>query len=115
MLTPSALARADPATVTITAIIHTAFAPSALSAPALIRDSAGRLWITGSLLSVVVPGALTAYPVARTPDLISAAPDGPDIWLDTGSALARLQLDTPYPSASASPERRPQRDNKSVT
>jgi DNA-binding beta-propeller fold protein YncE len=91
VLTPSALARADPATATFTAIIHTAFAPSALSAPALIRDSAGRLWITGSLLSVVAPGALTAHPVARTPDLISAAPDGPDIWLDTGSALARLQ------------------------
>ena len=91
VLTPSALARADPATATITAIIHTAFTPSALSAPALIRDSAGRLWITGSLLSVVMPGATTAYPVAHTPDLISAAPDGPDIWLDTGSALARLQ------------------------
>jgi DNA-binding beta-propeller fold protein YncE len=91
VLTPSALARADPATARFTAIIHTAFAPSALSAPALIRDSAGRLWITGSLLSVVMPGATTAYPVAHTPDLISAAPDGPDIWLDTGSALARLQ------------------------
>jgi DNA-binding beta-propeller fold protein YncE len=91
VLTPSALARADPATATITAIIHTAFTPSALSAPALIRDSAGRLWITGSMLSVVMPGATTAYPVAHTPDLISAAPDGPDIWLDTGSTLARLQ------------------------
>jgi len=91
VLSPSALARADPATATITAIIHSAFTPSALSAPALIRGSAGRLWITGSLLSVVIPGATTAYPVAHTPDLISAAPDGPDIWLDTGSALARLQ------------------------
>ena len=95
VLTPSALARADPATARITAIIHTAFAPSALSAPALIMDSAGRLWITGSLLSVVVPGALTAYPVAHTPDLISAAPDGPAIWADTGSTLVRLQVKTP--------------------
>jgi streptogramin lyase len=91
VLTPSALARVDPATATITAIIHTGFAPSTLSAPALMRDSAGRLWITGSRLAVVVPGTLIAHPVARTPDLISAAPDGSAIWLDTGSALARLQ------------------------
>jgi hypothetical protein len=91
VLTPSALARVDPATATITAIIHTSFAPSTLSAPALMRDSAGRLWITGSRLAVVVPGTLIAHPVARTPDLISAAPDGSAIWLDTGSALARLQ------------------------
>jgi hypothetical protein len=97
VLTPSALVRADPATATITAIIHTAFAPSTLSAPALIRGSAGRLWITGSQLSVIMPGTLTANLVARTPHLISAAPDGPDIWLDTGSALARLRLDTPMP------------------
>jgi hypothetical protein len=99
VLTPSALARADPATATITVVIHSAFASSALSAPALIKDSAGRLWITGSLLSVVWPGALTADPVAHTPDLISAAPDGPYIWLDTGAALIRLQLDTPIPPA----------------
>ncbi|HEV8218733.1 MAG TPA: hypothetical protein VGQ05_00555 [Streptosporangiaceae bacterium] len=91
VLTPSALARVDPATATITAIIHTGFAPSTLSAPGLMRDSAGRLWITGSQLAVVVPGSLIAHPVARTPDLISAAPDGSAIWLDTGSALARLQ------------------------
>jgi hypothetical protein len=91
VLTPSALARVDPATATITAIIHTGFAPSTLSAPALMRDSAGRLWITGSRLAVVVPGTLIAHPVAHTPDLISAAPDGSAIWLDTGSALARLQ------------------------
>jgi hypothetical protein len=91
VLTPSALARVDPATATITAIIHTGFAPSTLSAPALMRDSAGRLWITGSRLAVVVPGTLIAHLVARTPDLISAAPDGSAIWLHTGSALARLQ------------------------
>jgi DNA-binding beta-propeller fold protein YncE len=91
VLTPSALARVDPATAAITAIIHTGFAPSTLSAPALMRDSAGRLWITGSRLAVVVPGTLIAHPVARTPDLISAAPDGSAIWLDTGSALAKLQ------------------------
>jgi streptogramin lyase len=97
VLTPSALARADPATATITAIIHVAFAPSALSAPALIRDPAGRLWITGARLAVVVPGTLTAYPVACTPNLISAAPDGLGIWLDTGPVLVRLQLDTPTP------------------
>src|SRR6185503_10360295 len=66
-----------------------------MSAPALIMDSAGRLWITGSLLTVVVPGTLTAYPVAHTPDLISAAADGPAIWADTGSALIRLQVKTP--------------------
>ena len=58
-------------------------------------DSAGRLWITGSLLTVVVPGTLTAYPVAHTPDLISAAADGPAIWADTGSTLIRLQAKTP--------------------
>jgi hypothetical protein len=92
VLTPSALARVDPATATITAIIHTGFAPSTLSAPALMRDSAGRLWITGSRLAVVVPGSLIAHPVARTPDLICAAPDGSAIWLDTGSALARLAM-----------------------
>ena len=94
VLTPSGLARADPATGRITAIIHTGYAPSAMSAPALILDAAGRLWITGSLLTVVVPATLTAYPVARTPDLISAAADGPDIWVDTGSTLVRLQVDT---------------------
>ena len=95
VLTPSGLARADPATARITAIIHVGYAPSAMSAPALIMDSAGRLWITGSLLTVVVPGTLTAYPVAHTPDLISAAADGPAIWADTGSALIRLQVKTP--------------------
>jgi hypothetical protein len=95
VLTPSGLARADPATARITAIIHVGYAPSAMSAPALIMDSAGRLWITGSLLTVVVPGTLTAYPVARTPDLISAAADGPAIWLRTGSTLIRLQVKTP--------------------
>ena len=101
VLTPSGLARADPATGRITAIIHTGYAPSAMSAPALIMDAAGRLWITGSLLTVVMPGTLTAYPVAHTPDLISAAADGPAIWLDTGSALARLQLDTPHATGAA--------------
>ena len=95
VLTPSGRARADPATARITAIIHVGYAPSAMSAPALIMDSAGRLWITGSLLTVVVPGTLTAYPVAHTPDLISAAADGPAIWADTGSALIRLQVKTP--------------------
>ena len=95
VLTPSGLARADPATARITAIIHVGYVPSAMSAPALIMDSAGRLWITGSLLTVVVPGTLTAYPVAHTPDLISAAADGPAIWADTGSTLIRLQVKTP--------------------
>jgi hypothetical protein len=94
VLTPSGLARADPATGRITASIRTSFASSALSAPALLMDAAGCLWITGSWLSVVLPGTLTAHLVARTPDLISAAADGPAIWLDTGSALARLQLGT---------------------
>jgi hypothetical protein len=107
VLTPSGLARADPATARITAIIRTGYAPSALSAPALIMDSADRLWITGSLLAVVVPGTLTAYPVARTPDLISAAADGPTIWVDTGSALVRLQADTPHATgATAISDRR---------
>jgi hypothetical protein len=94
VLTPSGLARADPATARITAIIHVGYASSAMSAPALIMDSAGRLWITGSLLTVVVPGTLTAYPVAHTPDLISAAAAGSAIWVETGSALVRLQVDT---------------------
>ncbi len=105
VLTPSGLARADPATGRITAIMHASYAPSALSAPALIMDSVGRLWITGSLLTVVMPGTLTAYPVARTPDLISAAADGPAIWLDTGSALARLQLDTPHATGAPANQR----------
>jgi hypothetical protein len=95
VLTPSGLTRADPATARITATIHVSYAPSAMSAPALIMDSAGRLWITGSLLTVVVPAILTAYPVAHTPDLISAAPDGPAIWAHTGSALTRVQARTP--------------------
>jgi hypothetical protein len=43
----------------------------------------------------VVPATLTAYPVAPTPDLISAATDGPAIWADTGSTLTRLQVKTP--------------------
>ena len=58
-------------------------------------DPAGRLWITGSLLTVVVPGTLTAYPVAHTPDLTSAAADGPAIWAATGSTLIKLQVKTP--------------------
>jgi hypothetical protein len=91
VLTPSGLARADPATGRITAIIHVGYAPSTLSAPALVMDSAGRLWITGARLTVVVPGTLTANPVARTPDLISAAADGPAVWIDTGSTLVRLK------------------------
>ena len=95
VLTPSGLARADPATARITAVIHVGYAPSAMSAPALIMDSAGRLWITGSLLTVVVPGTLTPYPVAHTPDLTSAAADGPAIWAHTGSTLIRLQVKTP--------------------
>ena len=95
VLTPSGLARADPATARITAVIHVGYAPSAMSAPALIMDSAGRLWITGSLLTVVVPGTLTAYPVAHTPDLTSAAADGPAIWAATGSTLIKLQVKTP--------------------
>jgi hypothetical protein len=108
ILTPSGLARADPATGRITAIIRTGYAPSALSAPALIMDSAGRLWITGSGLTVVMPGTLTAHPVARTPDLISAAADGPVIWVHTGSTLVRLQLGTPHDTgASASQRPRP--------
>jgi hypothetical protein len=90
VLTPSGLARADPATGTITAIIHTSYAPSAMSAPALVTDLAGRLWITGALLTVVGPGAPTAKPVARTPDLISAAADGSAVWVDTGSTLVRV-------------------------
>ena len=90
VLTASGLARADPAAGRITAIIGVGFAPSALSAPALVMDSAGRLWITGARLTVVVPGARTAHPVARTPGLISAAADGPAIWVDTGSTLVRL-------------------------
>ncbi len=69
--------------------------PSAMSAPALIMDTVGRLWITGSLLAIVMPGTLTSYPVAHTPNLISAAADGPAIWVDTGSTLVRLQVDTP--------------------
>src|SRR5207244_5557374 len=48
VLTPSGLARADPAAGRITAIIHTGCAPSAMSAPALVMDAAGRLWIPGS-------------------------------------------------------------------
>jgi hypothetical protein len=107
VLTPSGLVRADPATARITAIIRTGYAPSALSAPALIMDSAGRLWITGSLLAVVVPGTLTTYPVARTPDLISAAADGPAIWVDTGSALVRLQAGTPHATGATADERPP--------
>lgn len=58
-------------------------------------DSAGRLWITGSLLTLVIPATLTAYPLAHTPDLISATADGPAICANTGSALIGLQARTP--------------------
>ena len=112
VLTPSGLARADPATARITAIIHVGYAPSTMSAPALIMDSADRLWITGSLLTVVVPGTLTAYPVAHTPDLISAAADGPAIWLRTGSTLTRLQLDTPHATGASANQRPPRSDGR---
>jgi hypothetical protein len=96
VLTPSGLARADPATGRITAIIHTGHAPR--TTPGVVMDSAGRLWVTGSQLAVVVPGTLTAYPVAYTPDLIAAAADEPGIWADTGSTLLRLQADTGAPA-----------------
>jgi hypothetical protein len=99
VLTPSGLARTDQATGRITAVIRTGYAPSALSAPALIMDPTGRLWITGSLLTVVIPGNLTAYTVARTPNLINAAADGQAIWVDTDSALVRLEVDTPHAPA----------------
>jgi hypothetical protein len=112
VLTPSGLARADPATGRITAIIHTGYAPSAMSAPALITDSAGRLWITGSVLAVVMPGTLTAHPVAHTPDLISAAADGPAIWVHTGSTLVRLQVDTPHVTSAAATGRPPRSDGR---
>jgi hypothetical protein len=110
VLTPSGLARTDPATGKITAMIHTSYASSTMSAPALIMDSAGRLWITGSLLTVVMPDTLIAYPVARTPDLISAAADGPAIWTDTGSTpgrstLASLQAGTPQATGAAADQR----------
>jgi hypothetical protein len=110
VLTPSGLARTDPATGKITAMIHTSYASSTMSAPALIMDSAGRLWITGSLLTVVMPDTLTAYPVARTPDLISAAADGSAIWTDTGSTpgrstLASLQAGTPQATGAAADQR----------
>jgi len=53
VLTPSGLARADPATATITAIIHTGFAPSATSASALVVDSAGRLnWCRPTMVTL---------------------------------------------------------------
>ena len=112
VLTPSGLARADAATSRITAIIHVGYASSTMSAPALIMDSADRLWITGSLLTVVMPGTLTAYPVAHTPDLISAAADGPAIWLRTGSTLTRLQLDTPPATGASASERPPRSDGR---
>jgi hypothetical protein len=44
----------------------------------------------------VMPGTLTAHAVARTPDLISAAADGPVIWVRTGSTLVRLQVGSPH-------------------
>ena len=103
VLTPSGLARADPATGRITVIIGTGFAPS--TTPGLVMDSAGRLWVTGSQLAVVVPGTLTAYRVARTPDLIAAAADGPGIWADTGSTLVRLQAGTPQVTGAAANQR----------
>jgi hypothetical protein len=112
VLTPSGLARADPATGQITAIIHTGYAPSAMSAPALVMDSAGRLWVTGSSLAVVVPGTLTAHPVAHTPDLISAAADGRAIWIHTGSTLVRLRVDTPHVTGAAATGRPPRSDGR---
>ena len=95
VLTPSGLARADPATGRITATIRIGYVPSTMSAPALIMDSEGRMWVTGSLLAVVVPRALTAYPVAHTADAITAAADGPTIWVDTGGTLVGLEVGTP--------------------
>jgi streptogramin lyase len=110
VLTASGLARTDPATGKTTAMIHTSYASSTMSAPALIMDSAGRLWITGYRLTVVIPDTLTAYPVAHTPDLISAAAEGPAIWTDTGSTparstLASLQAGTSQATGAAADQR----------
>jgi hypothetical protein len=95
VLTPSGLARADPATARITATIRIGYTASTMSAPALIMDSEGRMWVTGALLAVAVPDTLTAYPVAHTADAITAAVDGPTIWVDSGGTLVGLQVHTP--------------------
>src|SRR6476469_7935059 len=57
---------------------------------------------SGGYIPQIVPGRnavwvlpLTAYPVAHTPDLTSAAADGPAIWAATDSTLIMLQDTAP--------------------
>lgn len=95
VLTPAGLARVDPATARITATVRTGYDPDAMSVPALTMDPAGRVWVAGSLLGVMLPGTLAVYPVAQTADTTSVTADGQHVWVDTGTTLVGLQVDTP--------------------
>ena len=95
VLTPSGLARADPATARITAIIHVWLRPQRHSAPALIMGLGGAPVDHRLPADRRGPRHLTAYPVAHTPDLIMRRRTVLAIWADTGSTSIRLQVKTP--------------------
>jgi hypothetical protein len=92
VLTPAGLVRVDPATARITATVRIGYDLRAMSFPALAVDRAGRVWIAGSLLNVLLPGTLRAYQVAQTADSRSVVADGHSVWVDTGRTLVGLDV-----------------------
>jgi hypothetical protein len=90
VLTPAGLVRVDPATARITATVHIGYDLRAMSVPALTVDRAGRVWVAGSLLNVLLPGSLAVHQVAQTAGSRSVAADGRSVWVDTGRTLVGL-------------------------
>jgi hypothetical protein len=92
VLTPAGLVRVDPATARITATVRIGYDLRAMSFPALTVDRAGRVWIAGSLLTVLLPGTLAAHQVAQTAGSKSVAADGHSVWVNTGRTLVGLDV-----------------------
>ena len=92
VLTPAGLVRVDPATARITATIHIGYDLRAMSVPALTVDRAGRVWIAGSLLNVLLPGTHSVHQVAQTAGTRSVAADRQNVWADTGRTLVGLDV-----------------------
>jgi hypothetical protein len=92
VLTPAGLVRVDPAAARITATVHIGYDLRAMSVPALTVDRAGRVWIAGSLLNVLLPGTLAVHQVGQTAGSRSVAADGQSVWVDTGRTLVGLDV-----------------------
>jgi hypothetical protein len=95
VLTAHGLVRVDPGTGRITAAVQTAWNPQVGVMPALGVDPAGRVWVAGTQLTVLLPGSLTPRRVARADGVTNVAVTGPDLWADTGTTLIRLAVSFP--------------------